>query len=108
MISYFLAVEEALKTFLEVSLTLEQARSLTVNLRLSGTVSARIGNNLGKIVLAWMGASVGWEVRELVETLVCTKGLGRYTNTLCTNQGTWDMCGRLGVGVCGSFSIHEC
>jgi hypothetical protein len=81
-------VDKALTTFLSVSLTEEQSQSLAKNLGLSHGEMRRLQPNLGKIVLCWMGSGGGgWEVGELVEALVCTKSIGRYTTELCVESG---------------------
>ena len=83
------AMEEAIKIFLSISLSESQARALLRNLKLTdgGSLSGKLQNNLGKIVLYWMGGVTQWEGRELVEALVITEGLGRHTVALCSQQG---------------------
>ena len=100
MNDYFPVVEEALKTFLGVSLSEEQSQSLAKNLGIPPGERRKMQNNLGTIVLLWMGGSGIWEVGELVEALVCTKSLGRHTTLLCSEQGMefWRGSGIWGVG----------
>lgn len=83
---FVVAVEDAIKAYLKVSLSAEAARSLTSNLAMA-ELFGKIQHNLGKIVLCWMGENVDWEVRELVEGLVFSRTLGRHTTALCTEQG---------------------
>lgn len=101
LVSFFLVVEEALKTFLSISLSEDQLQSLAGNLGLSAAARVQVQRNLGKIVLYWMGNSGSWEVGELVEALVCTESLGRHTTVLCNEQG---MCGR-GRGGLGVYIL---
>lgn len=80
-------MEEAVKVFLTVSLTEFQTKSLLHSLKLTDSLSGKVQNNLGKIVLFWMGGVSQWEMRELVEGLVVTEGLGRHTSALCIEIG---------------------
>ena len=104
MNDYFPVVEEALKTFLGVSLSEEQSQSLAKNLGIAPGERRKMQNNLGTIVLLWMGGSGIWEVGELVEALVCTKSLGRHTTLLCSEQG---MVGRGAVNEGWGLGVHR-
>ncbi len=74
--------------FLSVELSEAQMQSLLRNLPLpASSLASKVQGNLGKIVLYWMGGVSQWELRELVEGLVSSEGLGRYTSALCFDQG---------------------
>lgn len=90
----FLDLEEAMKQFLTVPLSKEKAASLLANLGLAFEGCGRVQNNLGTVILFWMGRSgsgggggAGWEVGALVDGLVSTESLGKYTTALCSEQG---------------------